>query len=57
MMANVAFLGLGAMGARMAANLIGAGHSLTVWNRDVAKAAPLARAGARVAATPREAAG
>ena len=31
-MSNVAFLGLGAMGSRMAANLLKAGHALTVWN-------------------------
>ena len=32
-MSKVAFLGLGAMGSRMAANLLNAGHDLTVWNR------------------------
>jgi len=31
-MSKVAFLGLGAMGSRMAANLLKAGHELTVWN-------------------------
>jgi 3-hydroxyisobutyrate dehydrogenase len=55
-MTSIAFLGLGAMGSRMAANLARAGHALTVWNRDSAKAAPLAAMGARVAATPGEAA-
>lgn len=30
---NIAFLGLGHMGQRMAARLIEAGHELTVWNR------------------------
>jgi 3-hydroxyisobutyrate dehydrogenase len=54
-MTKIAFLGLGAMGSRMAANLIKAGHALTVWNRDAAKAAPLAALGAAVAATPAEA--
>jgi 3-hydroxyisobutyrate dehydrogenase-like beta-hydroxyacid dehydrogenase len=34
---RVAFLGLGIMGSRMAANLVRAGHELTVWNRTVAK--------------------
>lgn len=55
-MTKVAFLGLGAMGARIAANLIGDGVELTVWNRDLAKATPLAGRGARVAASPRAAA-
>jgi 3-hydroxyisobutyrate dehydrogenase-like beta-hydroxyacid dehydrogenase len=31
-MSKVAFLGLGAMGSRMATNLLRAGHELTVWN-------------------------
>ena len=30
---RIAFLGLGIMGSRMAANLLAAGHELTVWNR------------------------
>jgi 3-hydroxyisobutyrate dehydrogenase len=42
-MSKVAFLGLGAMGSRMAANLLKAGHEL-------------AASGAKAAATPREAA-
>ena len=53
---NVAFLGLGAMGARMAHNLLRAGHAVTVWNRSAAAAEPLVAAGARLASTPREAA-
>ncbi len=32
-MSEIAFLGLGAMGSRMAANLMEAAHALTVWNR------------------------
>lgn len=55
-MATLAFLGLGAMGSRMAANLLKAGHQLTVWNRDQAKAVPLAQQGAAVAGSPRAAA-
>lgn len=35
---QVAFLGLGIMGSRMAANLVRAGFELTVWNRTPAKA-------------------
>lgn len=53
---NIAFLGLGAMGSRMALHLVRAGHAVTVWNRDAAKAEPLARAGAAIAGTPRAAA-
>ncbi|HYZ17501.1 MAG TPA: NAD(P)-dependent oxidoreductase [Candidatus Acidoferrum sp.] len=53
---RVAFLGLGAMGAPMSRNLIKAGFPLTVWNRSTAKAQELAAEGARVAATPKEAA-
>ena len=54
---NVAFLGLGIMGSRMAANLVRAGHELTVWNRTAEKAEAFGQEhGARVAATPREAA-
>lgn len=30
---KIAFLGLGAMGSRMALNLIKSGYDLTVWNR------------------------
>jgi 3-hydroxyisobutyrate dehydrogenase len=53
---RVAFLGLGAIGAPMAARLAAA-ETLTVWNRTRARAEEFAGAhGARVAATPREAA-
>lgn len=52
---TIAFLGLGAMGARMAAQLAKAGYPVTVWNRDPAKAAPLLAQGATLAATPRAA--
>ncbi len=53
---RIAFLGLGIMGGGMARRLLGAGFALTVFNRSAAKAAALAAAGARVSATPREAA-
>jgi 3-hydroxyisobutyrate dehydrogenase len=53
---RVTFFGLGIMGGGMARRLLGAGFPLTVYNRDAAKAAPLAAAGAKLAATPREAA-
>ncbi len=53
---RVAFLGLGLMGGGMARRLAGAGFAPAVYNRDPAKAAPLAELGARVASSPREAA-
>ena len=53
---RIAFLGLGLMGAGMARRLLSAGFPLTVFNRDAAKAKPFAAEGARIAATPREAA-
>jgi 3-hydroxyisobutyrate dehydrogenase/2-hydroxy-3-oxopropionate reductase len=52
----VAVVGLGAMGSRMAARLLDAGHPVTVWNRSPAAAAALSGLGATVAATPAEAA-
>jgi 3-hydroxyisobutyrate dehydrogenase len=52
---NVAILGLGTMGSGMAANLLKAGFSLTVYNRTAAKAQPLVDAGARLASTPADA--
>jgi 3-hydroxyisobutyrate dehydrogenase len=53
---NIALLGLGTMGAGMAANLLKAGFSLSVYNRTPAKAEALSSLGARVASTPAEAA-
>jgi 3-hydroxyisobutyrate dehydrogenase-like beta-hydroxyacid dehydrogenase len=50
---NVAFLGLGIMGSRMAANLRAAGHHVVVWNRTAARAEAL---GDPIAATPAAAA-
>jgi 3-hydroxyisobutyrate dehydrogenase len=55
-MSAIAFLGLGAMGSRMAAHLLAAGHDLSVWNRDHSKAKSLVDQGARLAASPRQAA-
>src|SRR5690606_30711951 len=54
-MTRIAFLGLGLMGRPMAANLVKAGHELTVWNRSPGKAGDLPAAGAREARTPLEA--
>jgi len=53
---RIAFLGLGIMGSGMARRVLDAGFPLSVFNRNPAKAAPLASAGAKVAATPRQAA-
>ena len=52
---RVAFLGLGRMGAVMAAHVARAGHELTVWNRTPGKAADLVALGAREAKTVPEA--
>ncbi|MGI9646851.1 MAG: NAD(P)-dependent oxidoreductase [Ilumatobacteraceae bacterium] len=55
--ANVAFLGMGVMGAPMARHLARAGHPTTVYNRTAAKAlAWVALNGNRAAPTPGEAA-
>lgn len=54
-MTKVAFLGLGQMGAPMAARLLDAGHDLTVWNRTADKAEPLLARGATAASSPAEA--
>lgn len=54
-MATIAFLGLGVMGERMAQNLVKAGHTVTVYNRTIAKADALVAGGAKAASTPREA--
>ena len=53
---RVAFLGLGTMGAAMAANVLRRGHTVSVWNRTAGKADSLVAAGARSAATPADAA-
>lgn len=53
---SVALLGLGTMGAGMAANLLKAGFPLAVYNRSRAKAEGFAAQGARVAETPADAA-
>ncbi|CAB4678990.1 MAG: NAD-binding protein [Actinobacteria bacterium] len=56
-MAQVAFIGLGVMGAPMARHLSGKGHEVTVYNRTAAKADQWVEAnGGWCAATPREAA-
>lgn len=49
------FIGLGQMGAAMAASLVRGGHAVTVYNRSAARAAPLLALGATAAATVAEA--
>jgi 3-hydroxyisobutyrate dehydrogenase-like beta-hydroxyacid dehydrogenase len=53
---RIGFIGLGQMGAAIAANLVGARHDVAVWNRSADKAQPLTQAGATLAATPKAAA-
>jgi 3-hydroxyisobutyrate dehydrogenase-like beta-hydroxyacid dehydrogenase len=51
-MMRVAFLGLGIMGSRMAANLLKANYPVSVWNRTPGKDLDLVQAGAVRAANP-----
>lgn len=53
-MATVGFLGLGIMGAPMAANLARAGTPLIVWNRSTPAAVRLGELGAEVAASAQD---
>jgi 3-hydroxyisobutyrate dehydrogenase-like beta-hydroxyacid dehydrogenase len=53
---RIGFIGLGNMGAAIAANMLKAGHEVAVWNRSAVKARPLVEAGAVLAGTPKEAA-
>jgi 3-hydroxyisobutyrate dehydrogenase len=55
-MAKLGFIGLGAMGAPMAANLLRAGHSVKVYDLNSAAYAPLVAAGGLTAASALEAA-
>jgi 3-hydroxyisobutyrate dehydrogenase-like beta-hydroxyacid dehydrogenase len=48
---RVGFIGLGQMGAGMAASLLKAGHAVAVYNRTHGKTAALAKLGARACAT------
>lgn len=54
-MSNIAFIGLGAMGRRMAAHLV-KDHSVTVYNRSPEPADKLKALGAQIASSPAEAA-
>ena len=51
-MATVGFIGLGAMGSRMARRLLDAGHAVVGYNRTAAKAAPLVARGMTLASSP-----
>ncbi len=52
---QIAFIGMGTMGAPMARNLLRAGHQVTVFNRTLSRAEALQEDGAIVATTPKEA--
>ncbi|AJZ89566.1 putative oxidoreductase [Beauveria bassiana D1-5] len=54
-MSKITVLGLGAMGARMAARLLAAGHTVTVWNRTSQAAQALVTLGATEAGSPGDA--
>jgi len=51
---RIGFIGLGTMGASMAARLLAAGHELSVFNRTRERELPLAELGASRAASPAE---
>jgi 3-hydroxyisobutyrate dehydrogenase len=51
-MDKVAFLGLGTMGAAMAANIARAGYPVTAWNRTPGRASDLADLGVEMALSP-----
>ena len=53
---NIAFIGLGNMGAPMAENLLKAGYTLSVYDLSVEATARLQQAGASVAGSPKDAA-
>src|SRR6476646_10003238 len=52
---KIGFIGLGRMGHHVAANLLKAGHHVTVWNRSAAPVQALVAKGATAAGTPEEA--
>ena len=51
---RIGYAGMGIMGRGMAANLLRAGHDVTVWNRTRSRTADLEAIGAHVAETPAE---
>lgn len=52
----IGVVGLGGMGGGMAGRLLDTGHQVTVWNRSKAAAEPFVARGAKLAASPAEAA-
>lgn len=55
-MAKIAHFGTGMLGSGMVEAMLRRGHEVTVWNRTIEKTKPLEALGAKVAATPVEAA-
>ena len=53
-MEHIGFIGLGAMGSAMAANIAQAGYPLSVWNRSKAKIEAFRKSGIAACATPAE---
>src|SRR2546425_8241143 len=53
-MMRVGFIGMGAMGSRMAGRLLGAHHDVVVYNRTPERTRPLEQRGAKVVATASE---
>ncbi len=53
-MAKVSFIGLGIMGSGMVANLVKAGHELTVWNRSHSKYSEIEKVGAKTVSDPNQ---
>jgi 3-hydroxyisobutyrate dehydrogenase-like beta-hydroxyacid dehydrogenase len=51
---KIGVIGLGLMGRPMAANLLKAGHAVSVWNRTPSRAQDLVTAGAKLGGNPRE---
>ena len=49
---KIGFIGLGAMGSGIAANILKAGHEVVAWNRSPGPVQALAKLGAKVADTP-----
>ena len=53
-MAKISFIGLGIMGSGMVANLVRAGHEVTVWNRTESKLREIEAVGAKTVSHPKE---
>ena len=54
MSTRIGFIGLGIMGQGMVRNLLGAGFTVTVWNRTASRMEALVEAGAQPASSPKE---